>query len=398
MALNIEDPDKIVDKNTFALFALGFRPFFLFAAFIAPILITLWLLQLNGTISVSGYYTATGWHAHEMLFGYTVAVIAGFLLTAAGNWTGTRMIHGWRLVLLSVTFLLGRFAPFIPELPYWLIALLDLTFIPLVAFILAVPVIKMKQWSNFVFVPLLLTMAAANFAVHLSALDIISLSVVTGSRAMVYLVVLLIVVMGGRVIPFFTERGVNGVVTKKWNWIEHLSPLSVIFVVLSDLVYPNSTITGFFALFAAIIHFIRLAGWYSHKIWYVPLVWILQVAYAWFIIGFIIKALTIFSIDKSVFAFHAFTVGGIGIMTLGMMARVSIGHTGREMILDRWMVLSFILINIAVIVRVIIPMFIPDLYLNSIHISGWFWIVSFSIYAIVYTPMWLRARIDGREG
>ncbi len=398
MALNIEDPDKIVDKNTFALFALGFRPFFLFAAFIAPILITLWLLQLNGTISVSGYYTATGWHAHEMLFGYTVAVIAGFLLTAAGNWTGTRMIHGWRLVLLSVTFLLGRFAPFIPELPYWLIALLDLTFIPLVAFILAVPVIKMKQWSNFVFVPLLLTMAAANFAVHLSALDIISLSVVTGSRAMVYLVVLLIVVMGGRVIPFFTERGVNGVVTKKWNWIEHLSPLSVIFVVLSDLVYPNSTITGFFALFAAIIHFIRLAGWYSHKIWYVPLVWILQIAYAWFIIGFIIKALTIFSIDKSVFAFHAFAVGGIGIMTLGMMARVSIGHTGREMILDRWMVLSFILINIAVIVRVIIPMFIPDLYLNSIHISGWFWIVSFSIYAIVYTPMWLRARIDGREG
>lgn len=398
MALNIEDPDKIVDKNTFALFALGFRPFFLFAAFVAPIFIALWLLQLNGTISVSGYYSAAGWHAHEMLFGYTVAVIAGFLLTAAGNWTGIRMVHGWRLILLSIIFLLGRLAPFIPELPYWLIALLDLIFIPLVAFILAVPVIKMKQWSNFVFVPLLLTMAAANLAVHLSALDIISLSIVTGSRAMVYLVILLITVMGGRVIPFFTERGVRGVVTKTWNWIEYLSPLSVIFVVLFDIVSPNSAITGFLALFAAIVHFIRLAGWYSAKIWRVPLVWILQIGYAWFIIGFIIKALTIFGIDKSLFAFHAFTVGGIGVITLGMMARVSIGHTGREMILGRWMVLSFVLINIAAVVRVIIPMFIPDFYSYSIQASGWLWVISFSIYAIVYTPMWLRARIDGREG
>lgn len=398
MVLNIEDPDNNVDKNTFALFALGFRPFFLFAAFFAPVLIALWLLQLSGGISISGYYSPAGWHAHEMLFGYTVAVIAGFLLTAAGNWTGIKMINGWRLVLLSIVFLLGRFAPFIPELPYWLIALFDFIFIPLVALILAIPVFKMKQWSNFVFVPLLLTMAAANLAVHLSALDIISLSVVAGSRAMVYLVILLIVVMGGRVIPFFTERGARGVVTKTWKWIEYLSPLSIILVIISEIISAGSIITGYLALFAAVVHFIRLSGWYSNKIWNVPLVWILQVAYSWFIIGFIIKSLILFNINESIYSYHAFTVGGIGIMTLGMMARVSIGHTGREMILDRWMVLSFILINIAAVVRVLIPIFIPEFYSYSIQLSGWLWVVSFSIYAFVYTPMWLRARIDGREG
>ena len=215
MALNIEDPDKYVSKNSFAPFALGFRPFFLLAAFSAPLLILLWLMQLLGKVSISGYYTPTGWHAHEMLFGYTAAVIAGFLLTAAGNWTGIKMINGWRLMLLTLVFLAGRFAPFATELPHWLIAASDIIFLPLVALILAIPVIRLKQWSNFVFVPLLLAMTAANIAVHLSALKVIDVNIVMGSRAMVYLVILLIVVMGGRVIPFFTERGVAGVITKK---------------------------------------------------------------------------------------------------------------------------------------------------------------------------------------
>lgn len=364
MVMNIEDPNNKVNKKSFALFALGFRPFFLLAAFSAPVLLILWLLQLSGKISLSPYYSPTGWHAHEMLFGYTVAVIAGFLLTAVGNWTGKKMINGWQLLLLSVVFLSARFVPFMSGLPNGLIAFLDLSFIPLVAFLIAVPVIRAKQWSNFIFVPLLLTMAAANLMVHLSALGIINSSVVTGSRMMLYLVVLLIVIMGGRVIPFFTERGVSGVTTKKWKWIEVLSPASVIFVVIADIMFSNRVIVGYLALFAGVIHLVRLAGWYSNKIWSVPLVWILQVAYLWFVIGFILKSLMIFNLTENVFSLHAFTVGGIGIMTLGMMARVSLGHTGREMKLNKWMVLSFILINIAALTRVILPMFLPTIIYN----------------------------------
>ena len=398
MAIQIDDPDNKTKKNTFALFALGFRPFFLFAAFSAFSLIALWLFELSGKITISGYYTPTGWHAHEMLFGYTVAVIAGFLLTAAGNWTGMKMINGKQLALLSVVFLLGRFAPFIPELPYWVIAALDLAFLPLVALLIAIPVFKVKQWSNFVFVPLILAMAAANLMVHLSALNIIDSSIVTGSRLMIYLVILIIVIMGGRVIPFFTERGVVGVTTKKWVWIERLSSLSVILMVLGEMFFSGNVVIGYLAMFAAITNFIRVAGWYSNKIWQVPLVWILQIAYLWIVFGFVIKGWVIFDINERLFAFHAFTVGGIGIMTLGMMARVSIGHTGREMVLSSWMTLAFILINIAAITRVIMPMFMPHLYLVFIQFSGWLWVSAFIIFFVVYTPMWMKPRIDGRPG
>ncbi len=397
MAIQIDDPDNKNSKG-FALFALGFRPFFLLAAFSAPALIFLWLMQLSGKISVPAYYSSVGWHAHEMLFGYAVAVIAGFLLTAAGNWTGKKMINGSQLFILSLVFLSARFAPFLSDIPNGLIAFLDLSFIPLVAFLLAVPVIRAKQWSNFIFVPLLLTMAAANLMVHLSALGLINSSIVTGSRMMLYLVVLLIVIMGGRVIPFFTERGVNGVITKKWKWIEILSPASVVAVVAADIILSNKIIIGYLALFTAVVHLIRLAGWYSNKIWSVPLVWILQIAYFWFVIGFMLKSLVIFDLAQSIFSYHAFTVGGIGIMTLGMMARVSLGHTGREMKLHRWMVLSFILINIAAIVRVILPIFITTSYMQLINIAGWLWITSFVIYIVIYTPMWIQPRVDGRDG
>ena len=398
MSLQIEEPGNKNIKNSFSLFALGFRPFFFLAALLSSALLVLWLFQFSGRITLSNYYSPVGWHAHEMLFGYTVAVIAGFLLTAVGNWTGIKMINGWNLVLLSLVFILGRVTPLLPDIPHWFIAASDLAFIPLVALIIVVPVVRVKQWSNFIFFPLLLTMAAANLLVHLSALGLTDISIVTGSRVMLYLVVFLIVIMGGRVIPFFTERGINGVITKKWNWIERLSPFSIVLLLVSDVFYADKILTASFALFAAAINAVRLYGWYSNKIWQVPLVWILQVAYSWFVIGFIIKSLTIFNMNESLFSYHALTVGGIGIMTLGMMARVSLGHTGRDMKLDSWMLLSFILVNIAVVVRVILPMIFQENYSGLIQLSGWLWTAAFIIFLVVYTPMWIRPRVDGREG
>lgn len=395
--MKIDEPDN-QHKPSFAFFALGFRPFFFLAAFFAPVLIVLWLMQLSGLISLSSYYFPTGWHAHEMLFGYTVAVIAGFLLTAAGNWTGMKVITGWRLALLMFVFLLSRFSPFFTELPHWIIAAIDLAFIPLVALFLAIPIVKTKQWSNFVFIPLLLLMAAANALVHLSALSMIDVPVLAGSRAMLYLVILLIVIMGGRVIPFFTERGVADVSVKKWQWIEWSSGISVFLVMFADVILNDSMLTGYFAMFAAIIHGLRVAGWYSGKIWQVPLVWVLQIAYGWIVLGFIIKSAVLFNPAASLFAYHAFTVGGIGIMTLGMMARVSLGHTGRDMQINHWMILSFILINIAAFVRVIMPMFLPDFYLQLINIAAWLWVGAFTLFLVFYTPMWFYSRVDGREG
>lgn len=399
MSFQIEEPGNKSNKKSFSLFALGFRPFFFLAAFFSPLLINLWLFQFSGKplISIS-YYLPVTWHAHEMLFGYAVAVIAGFLLTAVGNWTGLKTINGWRLILLTLVWLSGRLLPLISDIPYWFIALMDLSFIPLVALLIAIPVIRAKQWSNIIFVPLLLIMATANLLVHLSLLDILNISNVTGNRVMLYLVILLIVIMGGRVIPFFTERGVTGFTTKKWTWVEQLAPVSVILLAASDVIYGDKVFTGYFALFATIVHSIRLYGWYSNKIWQVPLVWVLQTAYSWFVIGFALKSLVIFNLNESLFSYHAFTVGGIGIMTLGMMARVSLGHTGREMKINTWMIASFILLNLAAIVRVIFPIFNPENYLHFIQVAGWLWISAFVIFVVVYSPMWIRPRVDGREG
>lgn len=398
MAIQIEEPEKKDIQDTLPLFVLGFRPFFTLAALFAPLLLALWFFQLSGKLTLSNYYSATGWHAHEMLFGYTAAVIAGFLLTAAGNWTGIKMIHGRRLAILSIIFLAGRFAPFMTELPHWIIAAIDAIFLPLVTAILAAPIIRAKQWSNLIFIPILLAMTAANLTVHLTALEVIDVNIVLGSRAMLYLVIFLIVVMGGRVIPFFTERGVQGVTTKKWTAIEHLSGISVLLVAISDLFFGLADITGYLALFAAMINLIRLYGWYSNRIWSVPLVWVLQTAYTWIIFGFILKGLMLFNLSQSVFSYHAFTVGGIGIMTMGMMARVSIGHTGRLMQVNRWVVLAFIILNLATVVRVILPMLMHDYYLQLIQLASVLWIISFIIFALVYIPMLLQARVDGREG
>lgn len=395
--MKIDEPgDKYTP--TFSLFALGFRPFFLLAAFLAPVLILLWLMQLFGLISLSDYYSPAAWHAHEMLFGYTVAVIAGFLLTAAGNWTGMTVINGSRLALLMLVFFISRFMPFMTDLPHWIIAAFDIAFIPLLAIFLAIPVVKVKQWSNFIFIPVLLLMATANVLVHLSALKMIDVPIITGSRIMLYLVILIIVIMGGRVIPFFTERGVQGVTTKKWRWVEWNTGISVILVMIADVILNDKMLTGYLAIFAAIIQGLRLAGWYSHKIWQVPLVWILQIAYAWIAVGFIIKSTVLFSLSTSVFAYHAFTVGGIGLMTLGMMARVSLGHTGREMQINHWMVTSFILLNAAAVVRVIVPVLLPDYYLQLISIAAFLWVAAFMIFLVVYAPMWFYSRVDGREG
>lgn len=200
MALQIEEPDN---NKSIPFFSLGFRPFFFLATLSASILIVLWLFQLSGKITLSTYLSPTAWHAHEMLFGYTVAVITGFLLTAAGNWTGMKLISGGRLFLLSLVFIISRLTPFISDLPYWFIAAIDLLFLPLVAFIIAVPIIRAKQWSNLIFIILLLMMATANLTVHLSALNLINLSDVSGSRIMLYLVIFLIVVMGGACHSFF---------------------------------------------------------------------------------------------------------------------------------------------------------------------------------------------------
>lgn len=393
----ITDPTSKPPQG-FALFALGFRPFFLAAGLAAVLLIALWLLGYSQVISLPLYYGAVTWHAHEMLFGYVVAVVAGFLLTAVRNWTDIQTSSGLPLALLALLWLLGRVAPFIMVLPPWLVATLDLAFLPLLAIALAIPILRVKQYKNLIFVILLTLLTIANLLVHLQMLGVAQNTAHTGIMLAMYAIVLIIVIMGGRVIPFFVERGLDGAKTRTWPWVEYLSIASVVAVALVDPIALEPLIIALVAGFAAVIHAWRLSGWVVKGVGTVPLLWVLLTAYAWIVTGFVLLAFAQLGWMSSFLSLHAFTTGGMGIMTLGMMSRVALGHTGRMMQIGKPVAVAFFLLNIATLIRVVLPMIMPEFYTAFINLAGVLWIVSFGLFVFVYVPILTQPRVDGMPG
>jgi uncharacterized protein involved in response to NO len=211
-------------------------------------------------------------------------------------------------------------------------------------------------------------------------------------------IILLIVIMGGRVIPFFTERALQGVVIERRAVIEWLAPLSVVAFMLVEVLFPDSRLSGALAALAAIVNGIRLASWYSHLYWQVPLLWVLHLGYGWIVAGFVLKAAADFGMISPQFTIHAFTVGGIGVLTVGMMARVSLGHTARPLRVGPSMVVAFILLNLAAFGRGVLPIFFPPWFPQLIVASGVLWIAAFLIFSVIYTPILTQPRIDRRPG
>jgi uncharacterized protein involved in response to NO len=358
-----------------------------------------WLLLYLGGADVANYYGGIDRHPHEMIFGYTAAVVAGFLLTAVRNWTGIPTATGGSLAALAVLWLAGRVAPYFPHaLPPPLIAAVDLAFIPALAVVLAVPLVREGQKHNLIFLPILLALAAANFLVHLQELGYTAASARPGVFFGLDLIVLVIVIIGGRVIPFFTERALAGVAPKRRPLIEWLSPISAAAFAIADLTLPNSLFAGALAAFAAAANVVRLSGWYTNRFWTVPLLWVLHLGYAWIVVGFVLRALAAFGAVAPEFTIHAFTVGGIGVLTLGMMARVSLGHTGRPLKPAPAVAVAFVLINIAALARGILPMVLPGIFHHLIALSGTLWIAAFAIFLVVYLPVLTGPRVDGQPG
>ena len=383
----------------FALFALGFRPFFLLAAIFAVVLIAIWAGAFVINRPLTTYYGMTGWHSHEMIFGYACAVIAGFLLTAVRNWTGMETAKGPPLAGLSALWLAGRIMPFFPGgLPPWLIALVDLLFLPALALSLAIPLVRGGQKRNLFFIPLLGAFALADLLVHLELFGFAYGSARAGNFLALDLIILLIVIMGGRVIPFFTERALSGVSPRKWQWLEWSSIASVIAFMLAELFLPGSIPAGVMAGLAAASNGLRLAGWYTKRFWAVPLLWVLHLGYAWVVVGFCLKTLAVLDLVPPQLTLHAFTVGGIGVLTLGMMARVSLGHTGRSLKAAGPVAFAFALINLAAVLRGIVPIIFPYWLLQLAALSGGLWILSFLIFVVIYTPILISPRVDGGLG
>jgi len=380
------------------IFALGFRPFFLLAGWLAILLMAFWVPVFVGGVPFDTYYGQIDWHSHEMIFGYTVAVIAGFLLTAVRNWTNTPTPSGLPLAEMGALWLVARILPiFVAIFPRWLIAAADLAFLPTFAIGIAVPLLKNNEKQNLIFLPLLAVLWSADLLVHADVLGLAPNLARKGVFLGLDVIILVIVIMGGRVIPFFTERALS-VVLKRWRIVEWLSPVSVILFLVAELFRPDSVTSASLAALAACANGARLAGWYTPRYWRVPLLWVLHLGYGWIILGFYLKAGTALGLVPPQFTIHAFTVGGIGVLTLGMMARVSLGHTGRPLKVGAAMTSAFVLINLAAVGRGLLPLFFPQFFLQLIVASGAFWIAAFTIFIIVYTPILIQPRVDGRPG
>jgi uncharacterized protein involved in response to NO len=381
------------------LFALGFRPFFLLSGIFAILLIAVWVPAFIGGMAFSTYYGGIEWHSHEMIFGYTLAVIAGFLLTAVRNWTERPTPTGGYLAALATLWLLGRILPFFSAVfPNWFIAFVDLSFLPALAVGIGVPLVRSGERRNLLFLPLLAVLWTANWFVHAELMGLLPNVARKGIFLGLDLIVLLIVIMGGRVIPFFTERALPGVVMKRWPIIEWLSPLSVLVFLLAELFFADSLWSASLAALAACANGIRLAGWYTHRYWRVPLLWVLHLGYGWIVAGFILKAGVAIGVVPSQFTIHTFTIGGIGVLTMGMMARVSLGHTGRTLTIGSAMAIAFGLVNLAALARGLLPILRPQWFPELIIASGVLWVTAFVIFVVIYTPILTQPRIDARPG
>jgi uncharacterized protein involved in response to NO len=391
-------------RRGFALFAYGFRPFFLLAGLHASFAVLLWVVIYHHGGGATLAVSPPVWHAHEMAFGFTTAVIAGFLLTTTANWTRTPHLRGPLLIALSAAWLAGRLAfLFGADLPPVIVAVTDLTFLPLLALAIGVPLVRAGQRRQYVFVVVLTALFLANLSTHLATFGIAEVDERLGPRFAVYVAAALIAVMGGRIIPSFTtnalrHHGATEVPTAR-PWIEHLAAPAIAVAALVDLVAEGSAWAGLAALAAALVHGMRLAGWRSLSTGFSPILWILHAGYAWLVIGFALSGLAAFvdAIPPTA-AFHALTAGAIGVLTLGVMSRVALGHTGRDIVAAKPTVVAYVLVNLAALVRVLGPMLAPDLAIVATVVAGFLWTAAFATFTAVYAPILIAPRADGRPG
>jgi len=401
MSLNIDNSP--VATTIIAPLRLAFRPLFFGGTLFSVIAIGWWVyfwLQPTGWTPYGG---PTWWHGHEMLFGFGAAIVVGFLLTAVQTWTGVPGLRGWPLLVLVLSWLAGRLALAFGDAQagVW-IGLVDLSYLLLASLAMAYPVIKVKQWRNLMFVPMLFTLALLNGSAHWAVVNgdgALAIQVLHGT---IMLFVLLIAVLGGRVIPSFTSNGTGCRKLPPIKWLEAVSIASIITMLLLALfgfAHLPSALLVSVAGVAALANGWRYLRWGIQYSGSVPLLWSLHLAYGFIPLGFMLLALHGLGLmDNVSAALHSFTLGSIGGMILAMTSRVTLGHTGRPLQPPRLMNLAYILITCAAVLRVLLPAWWPALASWGIGVAGAGWLLAYGIYVYFYAPMLLTPRVDGGPG
>ena len=378
------------------LLRLGFRPFYLGTALLACLAVPLWIAIFLGRIQVPLPMSPLLWHAHEMLFGFAAGVVVGFLLTAVKAWTGLETARGPLLGALALLWLAARLASLVA--PYAVYATLDMLLLPAVAAVLLRVLIKAGNKRNIPLICLLLLMAAANLVFHLSVLGIVAVPAVSALYAELALILMVVSVITGRVVPMFTRNVTPGLVINMPRKFE-LSLLAVTAVALALWVFAAPAPAVLVASLAAgVMHAVRLWKWHPQVTFKRPILWILHASYAWLPLGFVLLALAQLGWVVPSLAVHAFAVGVIGGLIIGMVTRTARGHTGRPLQPSRGEVVAYALVMLAAVLRVLVPAVQPAWYAYALEGAACLWAIAFAIYLVIYTPWLMRTRLDGKDG
>ena len=372
-----------------ALLSAGFRPFFLLSAVWACVAIPLWLALYASAVQLPTALPPAVWHAHEMIFGFAAATVAGFLLTAIPNWTGRMPPAGRSLAVLVLLWFAGRIGvPLSAEIGAVAAAVLDLLFPVVFLGVVTREILAGRNWRNLPMVAALSGLLLANALVHLAALDLAP-TATFGNQLGIAILLLLISLVGGRIIPSFTRNWL----TKQRpdvapptasNWFDSIVLLATAVALAAWLFVPDATATSWLRLAAGLLHWLRLARWRGLATLREPLLWVLHLGYFWLGLGFCLLGLGGALPWLPPFtALHVLTVGAIGTMTLAVMTRATLGHTGRKLVAGTGTTAIYVLVTIATIGRLLAPLAGAQ-YMLALALTGLAWSAAFGLFALLY--------------
>ncbi|QFU14809.1 NnrS family protein [Microvirga thermotolerans] len=379
-----------------ALLSYGFRPFFLFGSLYAGLAVLAWLPMFYGELALSTAFAPRDWHIHEMLYGYLSAVITGFLLTAVPNWTGRMPLQGRPLLVLVLVWAAGRIAVTLSAWIGWeLAALIDNAFLLLVAAAVAREIMKGRNWRNLKVLIAVATLVAGNVVFHLEAHVLGAADY--GVRIGIAAVLALIMLIGGRILPSFTRnwlaRENPGRMPAPFGPFDVASLIAAGAALVAWIVVPSGVLTGAALMAAGLLQAVRLARWAGDRTWRDRLVLILHVAYAFVPLGFVLTGLAALRLLPSGAGIHAWTGGAMGVMTLAVMSRASLGHTGRALVASASTQVLYALAVAAALARVCAAVH-PAWNDALLHVAGGAWAAAFVGFAIAYWAVFTRPRLS----
>ena len=378
------------------LFRLGFRPFYLGAAAFALFAVPYWIAGLLGLVALPSTMPPLLWHAHEMLYGFAVAVIVGFLLTAGKAWTGLATPRGATLAVMAGLWLAARLSAV--GSPYAVYAALDVVLLPWVAFVLIRVLLKAGNRRNLPLGAILLLLATANLSFHAAVLGWLDIDPLRALHAGLALVVMIECVIAGRVIPAFTMSALPGRQLKVPAWLGRSTLAAAALSLGAWVLLPANPVTAAGFALAALLHAARLWHWQPLRTCARPILWVLHAAYAWLPVGFLLLAWAQVGGVAASAGIHALAVGATAGLIVGMVTRTARGHTGRPLKVSRLEVAAYLLVAVAAIARVLLPLVAPAHTADGLVLAAAAWAVAFALYLWVFTPWLLSSRLDGKDG